>query len=144
MMGDFNDIMSQHEQKGGNPFVSSSTHNLSSDLNNLGLMGFQGYPYTWSNKRIGTNNIQQRLDRGIGNPDWLFFFPHASILHLPAIFSDHSAILLTTSTDIPTPKPFRFKDFNLMPPLVLILCTGGGAYMSMAFLLISSILRLKM
>lgn len=44
----------------------------------------------------------------------------------------------------PPPSLSDLRICGLMTPLVLILCTRGGAYMSMAFLLISSILRLKM
>ncbi|KAL3634161.1 hypothetical protein CASFOL_021215 [Castilleja foliolosa] len=64
IMGDFNAIVSQDEKLGGLPFTSSSYHHLSNDLNNLGLidLGYVGYPYTWDNKRVGVNNIKQRLD----------------------------------------------------------------------------------
>lgn len=111
-MGDFNAIISQNEKKGGLSFASSSSHNFASDLSNLGLidLGFHGYPYTWSNKRVGIDNIQQRLDRGVGNTDWISLFPLATIHHLPAIGSDHAPILLNTSVETNEPKPFRFEN----------------------------------
>lgn len=76
-------------------------------------LGFHGYPFTWSNKRAGLANIQQRLHRGVGNSDWLNLFPHARVFHLPAISSDHSLILLNTSIDSLCSKPFRFENMWL-------------------------------
>lgn len=115
IMGDFNSIISQTEKVGGLPFASSSSHDLASELNNLGLidLGFNGNPFTWNNKRTGLRNIQQRIDRGVANSDWLTLFPHASITHLPIISSDHAPLLLNTSTDNHNPKPFRFEDMWL-------------------------------
>lgn len=115
LIGDFNSVLSQAEKRGGIPFASSSNNSFSNELNNLGLidLGFNGYPFTWSNKQTDLANIQERLDRGVGNSDWLSLFPHASILHLPAISSDHSPILLNTSITVSQPKPFRFENMWL-------------------------------
>lgn len=114
LIGDFNSITCQAEKKGGNPFASSSNNNFSNNLDDLGLvdLGFHGNQFTWTNKRAGSDNIQERLDRGVANVDWITLFPHASILHLPAILSDHKPLL---STDINTnsPKPFRFESMWL-------------------------------
>lgn len=115
ILGDFNSIISQAEKNGGNPFSSSSSTNLSAELSNLGLidLGFHGHPFTWSNKRAGSANIQERLDRGVGNNEWISLFPYSSIFHLPAIGSDHNPIILNTSIDSLCPKPFRFESMWL-------------------------------
>ncbi|KAL3634942.1 hypothetical protein CASFOL_021996 [Castilleja foliolosa] len=112
IMGDMNAIVSQEEKIGGLPFSSSSSHHLSNDLNNLGLidLGFVGYPFTWDNKRVGINNIQQRLDRGVGSSDWITLFPQAEIHHLTPISSDHAPILLITAPDEKIPIPFKFEN----------------------------------
>lgn len=70
LIGDFNAILSPDEKIGGNP-SSSSSNDFSSEINNLGLIDpvFVGYPFTCSNKRTGTKNIQERIDRGVGNTD---------------------------------------------------------------------------
>ncbi|KAL3617220.1 hypothetical protein CASFOL_038967 [Castilleja foliolosa] len=94
MVGDFNDITSQSEKKGGLPYASSSKHSLYDNLDSLGLidLGFAGNPFTWSNQRTGSANIQQRLDRAVANCNWISLFPKAIITHLPAIASHHSPI----------------------------------------------------
>ncbi|KAL3641647.1 hypothetical protein CASFOL_012462 [Castilleja foliolosa] len=112
MMGDFNSILSQSEKKGGSPFACSSTHNLSNELNSLNLvdLGFSGHPFTWSNKRAGIDNIQQRLDRGVANTTWITNHPLSSILHLDAIASDHRPIYLDTNPIQKLPTPFRYEN----------------------------------
>ncbi|KAL3635329.1 hypothetical protein CASFOL_019876 [Castilleja foliolosa] len=111
LIGDINSILSQAEKKGGLPFASSSHHNLANDLDSLGLidLGFSGSPYTWTNKRSGIDNIQQRLDRGVANSEWITMFPRASILHLPQVGSDHSPIVLSTAPEPKLKTPFKFE-----------------------------------
>ncbi|KAL3623080.1 hypothetical protein CASFOL_031896 [Castilleja foliolosa] len=112
MAGDFNDIMDQKEKKGGLLFTCSSTHRLVHDLNDNGMidLGFTGYPFTWSNKRKGLHNIQQRLDRGVGNDDWITLYPLAIVKHLTPVASDHSPILISTSSEPILPTPFKFEE----------------------------------
>lgn len=99
------------KKTGRNPFASSSSHNLTTELDNLSLidLGFIGHPFTWSNKRTDDENIQQRIYRGVANSDWPSLYPHTTIHHLPVIGSDHNPLLLNTSTDNNHPKPFRFE-----------------------------------
>ncbi|KAL3644213.1 hypothetical protein CASFOL_012145 [Castilleja foliolosa] len=111
LMGDFNAVMTQDGKKGGIPFSSSSNHSLADEFDRFGLidLGYCGYTYTWDTKRTGSSNNQQRLDRGVGNADWLSLFPANIVTHIPAIASDHSPILLDTK---PCPKlkyPFKFE-----------------------------------
>lgn len=115
-MGDFNSITSQSEKKCGIPFLSSTKYSLSDDLNNLSLIdiGFSGNSYTWNNKRKCLANIPERLDRGVANSYWCTIFPHASILHLPVIASDHSPLLLNTYiTTKGGHTPFKFEAMRL-------------------------------
>ncbi|KAI9091963.1 hypothetical protein K1719_027898 [Acacia pycnantha] len=52
-----------------------------------------------------------RLDRAICNSDWVQFFPHYGVDHLPKVFSDHRPILINLNLDPhfnPSNKPFRF------------------------------------
>lgn len=118
IIGDFNAITSQTKKKCGNVFYSSPSNDLTTKLNNHGLidLGFVGYPYSWSNKRAGKENIQERLYRGLGNSDWITLFHFATITHLPAISSYHNPIILKTTIDNSYPKPFRFENMWLDDP----------------------------
>lgn len=57
-------------------------------------LGFVGYPFTWSNGRIGIDNIQARLDRTLSNPELINRFSHLQVSHLPRFRSDHAALLI--------------------------------------------------
>ncbi|KAL3643388.1 hypothetical protein CASFOL_014203 [Castilleja foliolosa] len=102
----------EDEKMGGLPFACSSVNNLSNNLNKLELidLGFVGHPFTWNNKRSGVNNIQQRLDRGVGNMSWLSSYPLATIHHLIPISSYHCPIILSTLPEVRSPSPFRFEN----------------------------------
>jgi hypothetical protein len=114
LIGNFNAIISSAEKKGGRNFGSPS-HNVFVDFvhcNGLTDLGYSGNPFTWNNKRKGRHNIKERLDRGLSNKDWIMLFPNAQVKHLPATFSDHNPLLLSTTSNCPNlPKPFKFEEF---------------------------------
>ncbi|KAF9597137.1 hypothetical protein IFM89_015966, partial [Coptis chinensis] len=111
IIGDLNVILSSHEHPGGKTYEFSDGEQAHTIVNNLGLidLGFMGYPFTWSNKRVEPDNIQKRLDRVLVNKEWLLLFPESIVHNKPAIASDHCPILLNTNpTSINSPKPFKF------------------------------------
>lgn len=65
-------------------------------LDRCGLvdLGFEGHKFTWSNKQAGVHNIQERLDRGLANSDWIARFPLVWVQHLQPVLSDHCPILI--------------------------------------------------
>ncbi|KAF9594175.1 hypothetical protein IFM89_028832 [Coptis chinensis] len=101
-MWEIGSASSSHHQDG------EPAHTIINDLALIDI-GFQGYPYTWSNKRTSPDNIQKRLDRALVNIDWYTLFPNATLVHKAAIGSDHCPILLDTQpSPKTTPKPFKF------------------------------------
>uniref|UniRef100_A0A2N9G9R7 Reverse transcriptase domain-containing protein n=1 Tax=Fagus sylvatica TaxID=28930 RepID=A0A2N9G9R7_FAGSY len=111
--GDFNCIVSQAEKKGGRSFVESSKGELRNFLDNCNLidLGFKGNSFTWTNKRMGRDNIKERLDRAVANVEWKRLFPKATIKHLPMLSSNHAPLVINSHEDIPNgPKPFRFEE----------------------------------
>lgn len=42
-------------------------------------MGFAGAKYTWTNGRLGLENVQKRLDRALSNEEWRACFPEGNI-----------------------------------------------------------------
>lgn len=110
LIGDFNSILTGFEKRGGRHFAMASHGGLQQvvDTNGLIDLGFIGHPFTWSNKRVGAANIQERLDRALVNDRWKVLFLDATVLHLPAVQSDHCPILLRT-----TPYNHLFVLLNL-------------------------------
>ncbi|KAH1107936.1 hypothetical protein J1N35_011704 [Gossypium stocksii] len=62
-------------------------------LNNV---GFIRRWFTWERGRFQSTNIQERLDRGVANYDWMDIFPQYLVEHLAHSFSDHCPLLLDT------------------------------------------------
>lgn len=61
-------------------------------------LGFKGYTYTWNNKRLGTANTRQRLDRGVATRSWREKFQFSIVNHLTSDASKHLPIILQNST----------------------------------------------
>ena len=57
-------------------------------------LGFRGLWYTWENRRLGLENIKERLDRVVAGLDWSTIYPEAWVKHLSAPASDHRPIQL--------------------------------------------------
>ncbi|XP_071685392.1 uncharacterized protein [Lolium perenne] len=94
--GDFNEILHPGEQLGGNPRCEAQMERFRECLEMCGLadMGFQGYPYTWENRREGADNIQVRLDRGTATASFLELYPLSHVEHIATEESDHMALII--------------------------------------------------
>ncbi|KAJ8440216.1 hypothetical protein Cgig2_023981 [Carnegiea gigantea] len=64
---------------------------LDNDLHDL---GFSGYEFTWCNKRVGAEVVEERLDRFCASTERSIQFPEARVQHIDSYISDHLPILL--------------------------------------------------
>lgn len=66
LLGDFNQVLSGSEKKGGCPVNQRNMAALQAVVTGCSLvdMGFSGPRFTWSNMRLGSAAIRERLDRG--------------------------------------------------------------------------------
>ncbi|KAK5833831.1 hypothetical protein PVK06_017694 [Gossypium arboreum] len=62
----------------------------------LSALGFSGQWYTWERGRLTSNNIRERLNKGVANEEWLDWFPNFSVCHLQHSFSDHCPLVVDT------------------------------------------------
>lgn len=116
--GDLNDTLRPNEKIGGNARSNSQVTYGRESTRNCALndLGFEGYPFTWSNGRKGVENIQGRLDRALGNEEFQNRFnPIISVQHLAKYGSDHMAISISlenhcNNTPRRRTKIFRFEE----------------------------------
>ncbi|CAA0838462.1 DNAse I-like superfamily protein, partial [Striga hermonthica] len=98
IIGDWNDIISNSEKKGGNKRSDASLRGFKDFINRMAMMEvkMEGYKYTWCNNRSSEGLVEAKLDRGFGSIDWLADFPTASISNIARSGSDHSLLLLSS------------------------------------------------
>ncbi|GMI69890.1 hypothetical protein HRI_000658300 [Hibiscus trionum] len=114
VIGDFNELLLASEKQGGRLRSESQMNGFRMDLTDCNLedIGYNGIWYTWEWGRLSSNNIRERLDRGVANPAWLTLFTDYHLDHLVHSFSNHCPLLLTTSSSDQTRKQmhhFRFE-----------------------------------
>ncbi|KAL9673458.1 hypothetical protein QQ045_029716 [Rhodiola kirilowii] len=100
VIGDFNEVLSLNEVKSGrmrNQWQIDNFRKVVEDCHLIDL-GFIGYPYTFSNHRVGEEEFQARLDRALADEAWMRKFPRALVSHLHLHASDHQLILLDTDS----------------------------------------------
>ena len=51
------------------------------DFCRLRDLGFNGFPFTWCNRRPDGQNVWIRLDREVASVEWILRFPTARIHH---------------------------------------------------------------
>lgn len=76
-------------------------------------LGFEVHPFTWSNGRNESANIQARLDKVLGNPELQNRFSPFKINHLPRFRSDHSVILVHIEASLGKDRRQMAKIFRL-------------------------------
>ena len=114
--GDFNEILHNEEKIGGNPRDLGQMEAFSEAVNYCALydLQFSGHAFTWSNGRVGENNIQCKLDRFFGNIQSLKTWPDLKVTYLHSSYLDHLPILLELKDlgqqgESNREKPFRFE-----------------------------------
>ena len=82
-MGDYNEALHSTEKQGGLPKQLVPMLAFKETLLHFGQhdLGYQGYPFTWSNGRAGEVFVEERLDRVCANADWQALFPTGKVRH---------------------------------------------------------------
>ncbi len=115
MIGDFNVLLSSQDKNG--PISCTSEILAFRDvILDLGLIDLPllNKSFTWSNGR--RQPTLDRLDRAFMSVDWHATFPCSTLRALPRPRSDHSPLLLSAFSFIPSPQVFRFESFWLRYP----------------------------
>lgn len=115
LIGDFNDMMTTEEKKGGVAQPRVLLSGFSEAIMDFGLLdlGFTGDMYTWERSR-GTNRlIQERLDRGLATTAWIDMFPCAEVRVLEVSTSDHKPLFLNLHRQVYVQRQRRFRFENM-------------------------------
>ncbi|KAL9683559.1 hypothetical protein QQ045_015381 [Rhodiola kirilowii] len=96
VMGDFNEVCFSWKAVGVKPRDESNMRRFREVLDFCGLsdLGFEGKPYTFTNKRRGNREAKARLDRVVANGSWRMLFPDHKVNHIWANASDHCPIAI--------------------------------------------------
>ena len=100
-IGDFNAILHSSEKQSSHSPHYKQMDDFQEALDLCGLidMGFKGYFFTRNNKRPGSANTRERLDRAVANIERREKFPASTLRHLFSHASDHRPLLLQTKDD---------------------------------------------
>uniref|UniRef100_A0A2N9HKV4 CCHC-type domain-containing protein n=1 Tax=Fagus sylvatica TaxID=28930 RepID=A0A2N9HKV4_FAGSY len=115
--GDFNELVSGEEKKGGRPRPDAQMQAFRSVLDDCGFqdLGFNGPEFTWCNNRQYGATIWARLDRFVVNTEWLLRFQDSRVHHIPGSLSDHMPLWLSPTVvgHSPRRQVFRFESMWL-------------------------------
>ncbi|KAM6556101.1 hypothetical protein CsatB_003120 [Cannabis sativa] len=109
IMGDFNSYLFHSDKYGSTRFNAVNMDTFSKFLNKFHLfpLPFIGNKYTWTN-----NTIFERLDWAIVSDSWCNLFPSAALHHLPYYGSDHRALKVMVTQNVPNHHPHSIKRFH--------------------------------
>ncbi|KAL7129060.1 hypothetical protein ABFS83_13G037900 [Erythranthe nasuta] len=114
--GDFNEILDNSEKQRGAVRQPGRVAAFRETLDECGLtdLGFNGVPFTWTNRREEPNTVRCRLDRVCATNGWMNLFPNALVHHFKFAGSDHIPLFFNTLREGPTTsgsrgRPFRFE-----------------------------------
>ncbi|KAL5784031.1 hypothetical protein ACOSQ2_006423 [Xanthoceras sorbifolium] len=132
--GDFNELLHIEEKLGGNERIGPGMFNFRSivELCDFVDLGFSGPLFTWNNKRGGSRNVQERLDRFFATSQWVNLFSGIKVEHLGFMFSDHRPISAKFVHGGPSgsgggDRKFRFEPFWLKDEeCYSVICTAWG------------------
>lgn len=102
LAGDFNDILSPDEQRGGACVDESKCKNFHDHLSACKLLdlGAEGPKYTWRGPLTQfANRLYKRLDRSVCNVEWRRVFAEAFVRVGPRLESDHHPLLIKISEE---------------------------------------------
>ncbi|XP_074369831.1 uncharacterized protein LOC141711338 [Apium graveolens] len=113
--GDFNDMVSSDEKRGGRPHPRPLLEGFNQVLLDCGLadLGFVGGKYTWERFRGSAKWVQERLDRGLANKSWNELFPVAEVKVLEISTSDHLMLCISLNRQVYRPREQRFRFENV-------------------------------
>ncbi|XP_019189512.1 PREDICTED: uncharacterized protein LOC109183939 [Ipomoea nil] len=98
VVGDFNDLLYQHEKRGGNPHPVCLFRGFGDTVHNCGLvqLPMRGHQFTWEKGKGTERWLEERLDKVLVTAQWTDLHGEAWVENILTRKSDHSALFLNT------------------------------------------------
>ncbi|KAH0724740.1 hypothetical protein KY284_000605 [Solanum tuberosum] len=112
--GDFNTILYSQDRLFGQSVTNTELKDFAKCIHDLGLaeLTWTGNYYTWTNKQQGSDKIYSRIDRALGNDEWMLNWGHVRTEYDLQNFSNHCPMILKVKRQtLNIQSPFRF--FNI-------------------------------
>ncbi|GJV05570.1 hypothetical protein Tco_1343226 [Tanacetum coccineum] len=113
-MGDFNVALNIADSHSGSPQMNLAMIEFKDCVYNIEVMDINstGLHFTWNQKLKDGDGVLKKLDRIMGNIEFIDSFPGAHAIFQPYRISDHSLAVLKIPTLTSTkPKPFKLFNF---------------------------------
>ncbi|KAG2707736.1 hypothetical protein I3760_05G160800 [Carya illinoinensis] len=116
VFGDFNEILDHSKKFGGNIRSESQMTEFRAVLSDCHLrdLGYEGAPFTWSNRRGEEGLVKERLDRFLANSWWCEIHLNLRVSHGVAAYSDHIPLWLDTEGALVRRRNRRLFRFEAM------------------------------
>lgn len=113
LMGDFNVALDPSYSTAGNSGITKGVDEFQDCIHEIEVqdLNSNGLHYTWNQKPKGSTGILKKLDRIMGNLNFIDSFPRAFLTFLPYGISDHSPCILQLPWNLKyKAKPFKFSN----------------------------------
>ncbi|CAM8982906.1 unnamed protein product [Rhodiola kirilowii] len=114
IMGDFNCVLNAEEKRNGKILKDTELIDLNSFVTicDLSDIPASGHFFSWSNKNcVPDQRIWCKLDRAMGNDNWLNSHPNASAVFLPPGISDHCPVMVSWGEENRRRTSLRYCNF---------------------------------
>ncbi|GJS33012.1 retrovirus-related pol polyprotein from transposon TNT 1-94 [Tanacetum coccineum] len=123
LMGDFKVALNMEDSFSGSSRLNAAMYDFKACVNNIEVMDINasGLHYTWKQNPRGGRGLPKKLDRIMGNLEFVDTFPGAYGVFQPYRISDHSpTVLKIPSLTSLKPKPFKFFNFFMFKSEFLV------------------------
>ncbi|GKE83667.1 RNA-directed DNA polymerase, eukaryota, reverse transcriptase zinc-binding domain protein, partial [Tanacetum coccineum] len=114
MLGDFNVALNLEDSFASSSGLNAAMCDFKDCIQNIEVIDINssGLHFTWNQKPRGGGGILKKLDRVMGNLEFVDNFPGAYAFFQPYRISDHApSVLKISSLSVAKPKPFKFYNF---------------------------------